>query len=287
MSQVPPPPPPPPPGAAPGDGSPRAVDEPFSEQVDLRDPSAAGAFRVPFSVLDAFVALLAYFVGQLFAGLLFGVGAAILGSELETTTTLVVGVGAQVLGLALAVGYLLARRRLTWRVLGPVPPGWLGVALGLAVGLGGTVTAYLLNGVLTYVFQPDTPVEQQLLRDVLAGGWATWLAVIAAVLVAPVAEELLFRGLLFQALRRRLGLWMAAGFSAVVFAGVHVEVLASQPLALAGLVWLGIVFAWAFHRTGTLVVPVIAHATFNAISLGLAIAADRLDLDRLAAIGMG
>lgn len=263
---------PPPPGDGPAAGP---GDPPFSDPVDLRDRSAAGAFRVPFSIADAFVALVAYFVGQLVAGLLFGVGLAITGGDPENVALGFVGLGGQVLGLALAAGYLVARRRLTWRLLGPVRPGWLQVALGLGIGIVGTIGAYTINAILVTAVGTEEPVEQEILQEVLLGGRATILAVLVAVVMAPLVEEVLFRGLLFQSLRRRVGMWPAALLSTAVFAVVHVEIILSQPVALAGLFALGTFLAWAFHRTGSLVVPIVGHAVFNGISVLLAVLAER------------
>lgn len=280
MSQppyLPPPPRPYPPPDASGAAMP-ATDEPFSEPVDLRDRSAAGGLRVPFSVADGFVALLMYFLGQLVVGLLLGVGLAIAGQMIGSAQMLAVAIASQLFGLLLAVGYLALRRRLTWRILGPRRPSMLLVAIGLGVGIGGTFFAYLLNGALSVMFDAEAPVEQQLLQDILAGGWATALAMVAGVVVAPIAEEFIFRGLIFQALRRRIGLWLAACISAAVFTAVHVEIALSQPLALVGLFALGVLFAWTFHRSGSLLVPILAHAVFNAISLTLAVAVDRSGL---------
>jgi membrane protease YdiL (CAAX protease family) len=230
---------------------------------------------VPFSIADGFVALVAYFVGQLAAGLMFGVGLAVTGADPENVSLGLVGLGGQVLGLALAVAYLVGRRRLTWRLLGPVRPGWLQVALGLGVGVVGTIGAYTINAILVTLVGAEDPVEQEILQEVLVGGRATILAILVAVVMAPLVEEVLFRGLLFQSMRRRVGLWPAALLSTAVFAVVHVEIIFSQPVALAGLFALGTFLAWAFHRTGSLVVPIIGHAVFNGISLLLAVVADR------------
>jgi uncharacterized protein len=259
-------------------------DRPFSDRVDLRSRSAAASFRVPFSVLDGFAAIGLYFAGQLVAGLILGIGLAVLGADLEGAPLLVIALGAQVLGVSFALAYLLGRRRLSWRLLGPIRPSWLMVALGLAVGVGGTILAYALNAILALLFQPEAPVEQQVMQDLLAGGTSMWLAIIVAVIMAPLVEELLFRGVLFQAMRPRVGLWPAAVLSSLVFTLVHVEVITSQPLALTGLFTLGVVFAWAFHRTGSIVVPILGHAVFNGMSVLLAIAVDRLGLDELVAL---
>jgi uncharacterized protein len=186
-----------------------------------------------------------------------------------------IGLGGQILGITLALLYLIARRRLTWRILGPVRPSWLLVAIGLGVGVVGTIGAYTINAILVTALGAEDPVEQEVLQEVLAGGRTMIVALIVAVVMAPLVEEILFRGLLFQALRRRVGLWPAALLSTAIFAVIHVEIVFSQPVALAGLSALGVFLAWAFHRTGSLVVPILGHAVFNGMSVLLAIVADR------------
>jgi membrane protease YdiL (CAAX protease family) len=109
-------------------------------------------------------------------------------------------------------------------------------------------------------------------EQVLTGGIADTplqlaLAVVAAVVLAPLAEELLFRGLLHRGLRRRLALVPATAISSVVFAVVHIDVLLSQPLAIVGLVLVGIILALAYERTGSLIVPIMIHAVHNAVTI--------------------
>jgi uncharacterized protein len=263
------------PGGGPSWGGQPDDDPPFSEPVDRRDRSAEGAFRVPFSVGDAFVALIGFVVGQLIAGLAFGMLLVITGRDVADAPLALVGLGGQILGLALALGYLRARGRLTWRLLGPVRPSWLVVAIGLGVGVVGTIGAYALNATLVTLVGAEDPVEQDLLQEVLAGGRTTLLALVVAVIMAPLVEETLFRGVLFQSLRRRVGVWPAALLSSLVFTVIHVEIVFSQPVALAGLFSLGVFLAWAFHRTGSLLVPIIGHAVFNGVSVLLAFVAER------------
>jgi uncharacterized protein len=267
------------PVGAPGDGSwggvPPEGDPPFSDPVDRRDRSAQGAFRVPFSVGDGFVTLIAFIGGQLVAGLVFGMLLLVTGGDVADAPLALIGLGGQILGFALALGYLRARGRLTWRLFGPVRPSWLMVALGLGVGVVGTIGAYALNATLVTLVGAEDPVEQELLNEVLAGGSGTVLALFVAVIMAPLVEETLFRGVLFQSLRRRLGLWPGALLSSLVFTVIHVEIVFSQPVALAGLFSLGVFLAWAFHRTGSLLVPILGHAVFNGVSVLLAVLADR------------
>jgi membrane protease YdiL (CAAX protease family) len=98
----------------------------------------------------------------------------------------------------------------------------------------------------------------------------TWLdatALAAAVVVlAPLAEEALFRGLLYGGLRTRLPAWLAAVISAVLFGGAHMNASLFLPLALAGLI-----LAMVYERTHSLWPSTVAHATLNGISVLLAL----------------
>jgi uncharacterized protein len=276
-----PPPPPPPPWGPPSapSSSAHATSAPEHDPAwpdgGVRDgASAAAAFRVPFSGLEGFLLVLWTLVAQfvvILPAMLFGF---LDPTEAGGPVLLLLVITAQALGLAGALGYLAARRRLSWRLLGAKRPGWSHAGLGVAFGIGGFIGVNLLIAGLLQVFGPVDPPEQQLLSDVTAGGVTTLLAVIAAVVMAPLVEEVVFRGVLFQGLKRRVGLWPAAVVSSLLFAVVHIEV--QQPIYSSGFVLLGILFAWTMHRFGSLVVPIMAHATFNAISVGLTLVGARV-----------
>ncbi len=85
-----------------------------------------------------------------------------------------------------------------------------------------------------------------------------------ALLAAPLIEELFFRGILFTALRHagwNRGAWV---MSAVAFGAIHFDREKFLPLAL-----LALIFTAVYERTRTLIGPITAHATFNAVNLGL------------------
>ena len=84
---------------------------------------------------------------------------------------------------------------------------------------------------------------------------------IMAVLFAPLAEEFLFRGLLFRALDREWGGWRAILGAAAFFAIYHP--LLSWPAVAA----LGAVNATLFKRTGQLAPAVALHMAYNATVL--------------------
>ena len=97
-------------------------------------------------------------------------------------------------------------------------------------------------------------------RDLVWGAWPVVLVTLVdTVVLTPVFEELVFRGLLFGTLRRGLGPAAAALVSAVVFAVAHgYGVLGFAAVFVSGVLW-----AWAYERTGSLVPSITAHAVDN------------------------
>ncbi|HTI69798.1 MAG TPA: CPBP family intramembrane glutamic endopeptidase [Candidatus Limnocylindria bacterium] len=81
-----------------------------------------------------------------------------------------------------------------------------------------------------------------------------------AVVIAPLVEECLFRGIFFSALRDRGYRKAAYLVSAVVFGAIHMNLVAFLPLALFGLIQ-----AWMYERSGSLLTPIITHSLFNAL----------------------
>jgi membrane protease YdiL (CAAX protease family) len=87
---------------------------------------------------------------------------------------------------------------------------------------------------------------------------------VAAVLLAPLAEEVLFRGILYPAIKQaghpRLALWGTA----LLFAAVHLNVATFVPLTVLALV-LTALYEW----TNNLLAPIAAHVLFNAFNVVL------------------
>jgi membrane protease YdiL (CAAX protease family)/uncharacterized RDD family membrane protein YckC len=92
------------------------------------------------------------------------------------------------------------------------------------------------------------------------------LAVVTIVVLAPIGEELFFRGFFFSGLRSRMSVWPAALISGLVFGSVHAPTGITTVIPLAAL---GIVLAWLYDRTGSLWPCVIAHTLNNALALAL------------------
>lgn len=102
-----------------------------------------------------------------------------------------------------------------------------------------------------------------------ASGPELVVAAVAIVVLAPLAEELLFRGILLRALARRVSPGAAVAGSAVLFAGAHLVSPSAAPV-LAPLLALGVVSGLRAVRTGDLSQSVLLHAGFNLLGvLGL------------------
>lgn len=284
------PPPPPPPSSAPPPPPPQPAPEPrtgWAGMRSLRDQAS------PFSVLLALIVVAIMSAPNLIF-LALGMAVQPVGdvvrtpSEPELIFGLVFALVLQVIIFIIALVPLLIRRKFDRRLFGPTQPtgSWLALGFGLVAGIATLFAAYGINILLTLLVGVEDPVEQQLLQDAMAGGVTLLLAAFIAVIVAPIVEEIVFRGILFRALGDRVGVWLGALISSAIFALIHIEVVVSQPVALGGLFAVGMVLALAYHWTGNLLVPVLGHAVFNAASIGLALAIDRLGLDELAAAGV-
>jgi membrane protease YdiL (CAAX protease family) len=171
--------------------------------------------------------------------------------------------------LAIAAAWrarLLGRGALVLDPLGEPAPG--SVVLGIGYILAGLVrVGIVLAAVIPLLHLPESDPGSEI-RELVNGGLhpaGTALLVLAAVVVAPIVEETLFRGVLLPWLRRFLSPDAAAWASAWVFAaghlryGVHVLVV---------LVY-GLVLAWARMRTGRLRASIALHMIINATALAV------------------
>jgi hypothetical protein len=92
-----------------------------------------------------------------------------------------------------------------------------------------------------------------------------------ATVIAPIHEELFFRGILFRALADRLGFVGGALGSGVAFGLIHYipGEWQDSTLLMVVMVATGYALAWIYRRRANLLAPIVAHATFNAIGLAL------------------
>ena len=98
------------------------------------------------------------------------------------------------------------------------------------------------------------------------------VGVILSILVIGPIEEFFFRGVIQGRLRETFSPIGAVSIAGAVFALFHVYPVAllSPPLAVIAhmsiyYLFMGMIFGWVYHRTGTLVAPVFVHGAFNAV----------------------
>ncbi|HTS16816.1 MAG TPA: tetratricopeptide repeat protein [Verrucomicrobiae bacterium] len=86
--------------------------------------------------------------------------------------------------------------------------------------------------------------------------------VVSVVIMAPICEEIIFRGLLYGALEGRIGIAGAILVSAFVFALVHLQIT-----YFVALLCVGVVLGWARWKTGSLGLPIVLHIVNNGVAL--------------------
>ena len=88
--------------------------------------------------------------------------------------------------------------------------------------------------------------------------WALGLMTVTAVIVAPLCEEIVFRGYFYPVLKRYAGAWPAAVGVSLVFAAAHGNLAALLPLfILSGLL------VFVYEKTGSLWAPIAVHCCYN------------------------
>ncbi len=88
---------------------------------------------------------------------------------------------------------------------------------------------------------------------------------LAAIVVAPVAEELFFRAFFYRALRNRLRVWSACLINALVFTSLHVQYFV-VPEAFVIIAFFAVVACLVYEVTGSVFGPIAMHAAFNTLA---------------------
>jgi membrane protease YdiL (CAAX protease family) len=103
--------------------------------------------------------------------------------------------------------------------------------------------------------------------------WVLALTGLLACVVGPIAEEFLFRGVLYPTIRRQAAAPLAMIITGAVFALIHTNVIGFLPITL-----LGGLLAYVYERTGSLLAPMAVHVIHNTLLMSLAMIYRQLGL---------
>ena len=215
--------------------------------------------RKIWEVIYPFLALLVLYFGVVYGGLLLFSSSAFaqggsLDEQMGKNFALISSVALVVIIVVEGIFYKNDAYRPS-RVLykKPVYFFWI-VLLGAAASHGLNLVFSLLN--TTGIFQGYQAVE----NEIYAPG-VVWV-IIRTLLLAPVAEELVFRGLIFRRMKAFTGFWPAALVSAALFGLYHMNL----PQGLFAFLF-GLLLARVHHRFDNLLAPVALHFSANLLSV--------------------
>ena len=216
--------------------------------------------EVPWGIGTGLIVVsLSYFTVALLQGML----QAVLPVKNNPSAEMLVTLTATLLGPVIIIGlFLLAldRKPWEWGVL-----GWTPTRQGIRYGVTAVLAALpIILGVSWFanqLFNTDQGTNP-LISELVATDSVPLklMIVLTAVVVAPLVEETLFRGILFRAANVRLPFWTAAFVSGFIFASGHYLLVALLPITL-----LGMLFAFLTRRSQSLLASAGAHAVYNGI----------------------
>lgn len=230
------------------------------------DAPGASVRRPPWGMGDAAAAIVAAHIGGGLWGAMviaaWGADqAAVAAQDLPSSLFFVAQLGLWALLIALPILVVRLKGR------GPVADLRLAVRpldipVGLAVGVAAQlILVPLVSWPVIKLFDVDSgelSKSAQTLADRASSPGAVVLLFLGAALLAPFAEELMYRGLLLRSIEKRFGQVAAVVGSAVVFGAIHFQGLQFPALCAAGLV-----FALLAVRSGRLGPSIAAHVGFN------------------------
>ena len=226
------------------------------------DPTTSQYSAVPWNLRDAARAILLVALGTLLLLIIAGIVAQVSGS----VPTLVVILLSVVLELLLLFGvwmFGLRRYGKPWKTLGLIPSLNNGALLTLLVFFA-SLALTAIYGLIVVFFDQEILTPEPLPGDLTETVLQRLAGFIIIVLLAPFAEEVFFRGFLLPTFANRWGFFAAAIISSGLFGISHIAPGSIIPAFMSGML-----FAWLYHRTGSLWNTTIAHGAQNALAFAV------------------
>ena len=155
----------------------------------------------------------------------------------------------------------LAKYGLSWDAVGWRPPADARHWLLVPAALGASVSFAAVYALVARALGADFLVPREPPAGLFGAGWMSLAPAFAVVVWTPLAEETFFRGFLFAGLAAKLGLWGGIAAGSAIFALSHATIGSFVPIMVAGAL-----FAWIYHKSGSLWLPTLAHASQNLLA---------------------
>jgi uncharacterized protein len=237
--------------------------------VALSGPMRPGWWRVSSNVYNWYDLLLAGFIATIYLLPMF------MGGQPEVKVTFSVALSTiltQLFLMAMVIGFVAWRQN---------PSRWLGLRwpmwpLVFPIAIVGVLFTWGVLGVLQMVGFIDwlqsllgNDGKQDVVKAFTEADSPLLLAtlVVMAVVVAPLTEEVMFRGYFYPVAKRYIGRAEAIIFSSLVFAVIHHNAMALLPLFV-----LAVLLALAYEFTGSIWAPIGIHTLFNGATVGAQLA---------------
>jgi len=167
-------------------------------------------------------------------------------------------------GLALVLVHFFLRRHLTNWIEGfglNIHPGQ-SLLIGIGVGVLVVYPVLLLNDLCFQLFErltlhPQVQPAVEILRHTETL-FSRAVSGVATVFLAPIGEEVVFRGILYPWAKRRISPAIALWGTAIVFGAIHFNLSSFIPLTI-----LALILVWLYEFTGNLLAPIAVHVVFN------------------------
>lgn len=140
---------------------------------------------------------------------------------------------------------------------------WLKIPIWLLVTIILSVAVVLLTSLLGN--SVDNSKTESLQQNINL--FTILIGIISAGVVSPVYEEIFYRGFIYRWLRVRLGMNWGIVISSLIFTIAHFPTLNAMPVNFIN----GVVFAWVYEKTGSVIPGMIVHGVFNTIAVLLTV----------------
>ena len=131
--------------------------------------------------------------------------------------------------------------------------GWTLILIAVSIGL---MIAMSFIGIGSENSKTDSLQSHMTLLNFM-------IAFVSASIISPIYEEIFYRGFLYRFFSSRYGIWAGMLLSSFIFTAVHIPTFNTLPVNFVS----GLIFAWVYQKTGSVIPGIIIHGLFNGIAV--------------------